>query len=277
MIEKDWLAKLFSLILLNVFFAVNVAQADPSLFMVEDVPIYAESMNLFDAKIEALDVATEDSFGVLLNRLLPRHLHWRVKNLSDKAFSSVDEVKIKDERMTAFTYSAKADISFRDKNVKKILNREGIFFVSKYSLPQLLIPVLFKDLRYSIWDDNDWEEIWGNIPNTFGLLQFKFMLGDLNDQANLDPLALTGDKLNFDYFASTLAKYGASEAVIVIGRHGKDKFEVTLKHLSQNASNVTTTVYDYSPSSQNYREFYQKVATESLWVLDSYYKNHNKF
>lgn len=275
MMEKSLLAKLFSITMLCIFMWGEEAAAQNEVFVMMDVPLYAESNNLFNAKTEAIDIGITESFKNLVRRVALTSQHWKIANIkADSIMSAVKDVTLKNERKTAFTYRGVADITFDERIVKGILSRAGFQYLTMYSPVQLVIPVLYKGGKFIIWEDEEWMSAWGNMPNTFGLLRLSYLMGDLSDEMMLDPKLATTAKL--PYFKAVMQKYNATEVIIAVGSYSGNKFNISLKHLS--ASDDKSKLFEYKFKSEvNLEEFYEGVAKDSLETMDTYFKQYDSF
>lgn len=273
--EKSLLAKLFSITLLCIFMCIGEARAQNGVFTINDVPLYAESNNLFNAETEALNRGVVESFKDLVRRISLVNQHWKIANIrTENIMPAVKDIKIRDERKTAFSYRAIADITFDERAIKSILGRAGFQFLTTYSPVMLVVPVLYKGKQAVIWEDEEWMSAWGNMPNTFGLLKLSYLMGDLSDEMLLDPKLVASAK--FAYFKNIMNKYNATELIIAVGSYSGNKFKVGLSHLSENDDKFKLLEYKFK-SEVNLEEFYEGVAKDVLQNMDTYFKLYDSF
>lgn len=271
MIEKNYLAKIF-LIIIFAALHYSYAHALTDVFAVRNQDIKSESVNLFDARLVAEEQGTKDSFEILLKRLLPKEDYHKINNLKDESYRTILDVVILDERMTAFDYSAKANFIFNKQKVKKVLNERGIFFNDKRMASSLVIPVLCEDNNCTIWDEDDWIDVWDNMPKYLGMLQLKYTMGDLDDETSINPALSI--KAKHEYFAKILKKYNASNVILVICNVNGDNFTIDIKCIDE--AKIDSYTFKLNANG-NRKQFYQTLADECLWKIDSYYKNYLRF
>ncbi len=297
MTEKTLLAKLFSLLLLHIFVYADDASAQNrdflklasgsmaaevesprksnEVFIITDIPLYAGSNNLFNAETEAVDRGIIESFQSLVHRVSLAHQDWKIKDIKlASIMSAIKDIKIRDERKTAFTYSATGDFTFDEHIVKSILSRAGFQYYTSYSPVFIVIPVVEKDGEFLIWEDDEWMSAWGNMPNIVGLLKLNYLLGDLSDEVLLDPKLVATAKL--PYFKKIMQKYNAQEILIVVGTYSGSKFKVMLRHLSDNNDKSKLIEHKFR-SEINLEEFYENIAKDTLQIMDTYYKKYDSF
>ncbi|MDF3048091.1 MAG: hypothetical protein K0R73_1209 [Candidatus Midichloriaceae bacterium] len=278
MIEKTVLAKIFSITLVFLWAQIALAQASNEqnkAFKVVDISIQADSNDLSNAEAEAVLKGTLDAFKTLLFRLCTNDQKWKIENAPIRnVFDFVKKTSIRDERKTAFRYMATMDVVFDEAAVKNFLGRNGFKYFISYSPVQLVIPIVKKDEKYMIWEDEKWMDSWGEMPNELGLLKLAYLMGDLGDTLILNPKAAAEAK--FPYFQKALEKYNAEEVVLIIGAYEGDKFKVTLQHLSSTDNGSKTMEYNVIPKS-NIEAFYQSVANDALQEIDNYFKSYDTF
>ncbi|MCE2992410.1 MAG: DUF2066 domain-containing protein [Candidatus Jidaibacter sp.] len=278
MIEKTTLAKIFSVTLFFLWAQIAVAQdstVQNEVFRVVDVRIKAESNDLENAESEAVRQGIQDAFKILLFRLCTDDQKWKIEHTNiSNVFNFVKQTTIRDERKTAFKYMATMDIVFDEGAVKNFLGKNGFKYFTMYSPVQLVIPILKKNEKYVIWEDEEWMSAWGEMPSELGLLKLVYLMGDLEDNLILTPKTAADAK--FPYFQKILQKYKAEEVILAIGFYADDKFKITLRHLSSIDDKSKTAEYKFK-SEVNTEEFYHNIAQNSLKEMDSYYKSYDSF
>lgn len=274
MTNKSLLAKIF-----YVLFAISIAQSalsyDPedNVFLVENISVYAESDDLDNAKIEAMNNGTKAALRILLERLLPMENDWKIGNIdTSNAADTVKSTHIVFERMTSTSYRATLDFVFDEKFVKRILNRMGIYYVDKYSPQTLVVPVLYDGKTYDIWGNDAWYEAWGEMPVRFGLMRFNYTIGDLPDTQLINPKKIFTSK--YSDAEAILKKYESDDLVVVLASIEKTKLNVAIRFLTKERDKTKHLSFPID-SSVNEQAFYKEIAMRVLEAADSFYKHYD--
>lgn len=274
MTNKSFLAKIF-----YALFAISIAHSalsydqEDNVFLVENVKIYAESDDLDNARIEAMNNGTKAALRILLERLLPMENYWKIDNLDiSNASDTVRSKHVTFERMTATSYRGTVDFLFDEKLVKRILNRMGIYYVDQFSPQTLVIPVLHDGKTYDVWGNDAWYEAWGEMPVRLGLMRFNYTIGDLSDTQLIDARKIFTSKYSDD--AAILKKYESEDMVLVLASIEKTKLNVAIRFLTKDRDKTKRLTFTID-SSVNEQDFYKEIALQVLEAADSFYKKYD--
>lgn len=262
------------LIIVALLAFINSTIAADDIFCVRDVDVYSESDTLDNAKREAVNKGTEEAFRLLLARLLPQETMWKVSTLKkNNAYDSVSEMKATFERMTSSSYMGKIDFCFNPQKIKTILNRMGIYYTASFSPQYLIIPILIDSKSVSIWENDEWFSAWEGMPESIGLSKFSYLLGDLQDEALIDPVSYT--KQDYKNLNKILKRYGAQEAYVVIVESDKLQYKITLQNVSKDGKKYDMLI-PANPAMNN-EAFFKDMNTQILLKIDSIYKCFDSF
>jgi len=269
---KFWFSILCLLCLCNVSAAVEESPVN-KVFIVENIETCKEANTLENAKREAMYSGAYQAFLVLFKRLLPSNNAWRLDDVSqDMATNALQETVIVDDRATARAYKVKANYIFDEQKVKKILNRLGFYYISKFSDDNLIIPVIIENDQYKIWDDEVWFDAFGDLPTEYGLVRLKGINGDLLDIGSIKPREI----YNWDIktLQPILNRYQSKNVIVVLGERKGSEFVAKVKIWDGDKQKETTFSMPYNfKISENI--FYQEVGCKVLQIVDDYYKSYN--
>ncbi len=259
--------------LVLIWFPAQATDLNP--FDVDGVEIYAESDSLDNARREAVNKGTQEAFVILLKRLIPSSMHWKIDNIKrDQIFDLVSDTKVIKERMTSKTYMATISVSFKPEEIRNILNKIGANYAGEYALSALVIPILNIDGNYQIWGDNEWAKAWGQMPLVIGLSKYSFAMGDLEDDADIDQLQVM--KEPFSHYKKILEKYHADQIIFVMTKELNTAFDTSVRIVSQD-DDVTLHSMQKFNSKTGDADLYKNFALNILTKIDDYYKGVNPF
>lgn len=258
-----------------VFFMPFVAHAaeSPDVYSVSKVKVYAESDSLDNARREALNQGIRDSFEIILKRVLPHSLHWKLDQIrQETAYDVMQEYKTSDERMTSNSYMATVDITFNGEEITKKLNLLGAKYATNYTGKFLVITNLTK--KFQPIKSEAWDKIWENAPDEFGLVRFTYPINDLEDFYVLSNL--NKDVISLQILAPLLKKYEATGAYFISsniksGQVDSEILEVTADGIEQ--LNFPYKMDDKLSDEDNYKHLMLTLYE----YLDEKYKGVNKF
>lgn len=267
--------KLFPSLFLGVLILCNSAIAETrDVFTGYGIEVYAESDNLDNAKQEGYNQAISNGYKQVIERLLPKASIWKANTLDKN--SAFDNVKIATpvkERMTAYTYLATFDVSFKADKIKNALNRLGVRYADKFDVAKIIIPILYEDGTADFWSDSDWRSAWLETPEIYGLSQFEVPLGDALDIEEID----TDLKSNqsFGKLKPILKRYESDGAVLIKAVKSQDKINVEVRILTDTEDTLKSI--SYKRKDENDVAFYKRIQADLLANLDDLYKGVDNF
>jgi hypothetical protein len=267
------LKQVLNILILLLYITPALASDDP--YLVENVEIYAESDSLDNAKRDAVNKGTIEAFDTLLKRLMPSSMHWKIDNIKkDQIFDLVKETKVVKERMTSKSYMATINLTFNNEGIKTILNRIGANYAEEYALTTLVIPILQKDEAYVVWGDNDWAKAWGEMPISLGLSKFSYAMGDLEDEADIDPLQVMKEPIT--KYKRIMQRYEADQIMFILAKELNTALDIKLRVVSLD-DDVTLHALQKVSKDSTTMNLYKNVAQSLLTKVDDYYKGVNPF
>lgn len=265
--------RILSFILIFFSFVFPALADDEDVFMVKDVKVYAESDTLDNARREALNNGIKTSFEVVLKRILPSSLHWKLDQIkSEKAYDTLKSYEAKNERMTSSSYMADVNIKFNEDEITKQLNFIGAKYAVKYSDKFLVIPNLMT--KYQPIMSEEWDSVWENAPDDFGLLRFTYSINDLEDFYILSNL--NKDTINIELLSPLFEKYDATAAILINANIKRETIEVEIVELKKTSVDQLKLSYEIDKEIGK-KENYKKLMLTIFELLDERYKGIDKF
>ena len=211
-------ATYFKSILFGLLFALIpfTAQAYDSIFVVDDVKVDVTADNSVMAQDQAFNQAQVQAFETLTERMVAEAQAQTVQPPDMLTISSlVKDYEVTDEQISAVRYIGTYTFRFRENAVKKFFSVSGLSFTETSSRPLLVLPILQRHGRNSLWsEDNVWMHEWGKSKLSGGLVPVEVPIGDLMDISDIDEdQALSYERRKLDRM---LERYDASEAAIMI-------------------------------------------------------------
>lgn len=243
------------------------AVAVESPFTIKDVVIYADGLDEVDAQAKAAGQAKKKGLSQLFQKLLASSQLLRIKNINMSKFDScLSDYNMSDKRITSTSYKASFQLLFDEQCIRKNLNRIGIYFTNTLSPASLLIPIFEYDKKLYIWDYQEPYIIYEQMPDSYGMSQFKYIQADLKDSTLLSP-EMSVKKLDAKKFSQIINRYSADEIVYL-------KFSESPQTLALSIIKETETdrseIYKESVKNEDssYNTFFEKIPV----ILDDYYK-----
>ncbi len=210
---------LFLLLSYPTLLLANLDNAEiNNVFLVENISVGRVDEDATKAREKAILKAQRDAFNSVLERM-------DMDSSNGILVSDVDigrvlkSMKIRSERITSNSYSAKISLEFNPEYFNFILNKYRITRYSPKFNSYLILPVIEKDGEFFIWDeDNLWIKAFSKKVKDYGnilLLEDDYMT---NSSIDLDDLK----SLKFKDFTELLDIYNVNNIVIVLSEY-KDK------------------------------------------------------
>lgn len=248
---------------------------DDDPFTVTNLNVFAESDSLDNARREAMNDGTKQAFEILMKRLMPTPMHWKIDNIKKTdIYDIVDTSQVLKERMTSRSYMGTVSVTFNKNEIKNILNRLGANYADKYGLKTLVIPILKSHNRYTLWGSNDWNDAWGEMPLTLGLSNFAYAMGDLKDLDEVSPETVMKNQVT--NYKTIMDRYEVDRILFIIADELHTVFDVKLRLLSFK-DDITLTSLEDKTVEMDGKEIYKHLATDLLTKMDDYYKGLNIF
>ncbi len=248
------------------------AEKKNPVFTIDNIKINGSSNNLYNAKVDAVNSGIITAYNALIERILMKKDVWKGRNIAFSEISaSLKNVTLAKERLTSTTYDAVATFDFDDEAIKRMLYSRGIFFINQFSDEYLVIPVLCNSFLCSTVNDGVWDDVWGLLPQQYGLLRLKYMLNDLSDESLVEY-----DKIiNYQYnqFYWVFKRYKVSQAIIICAILKEKVVDVTIKAVSEYDVTIFSNNYNISDY-ETLGDLYKKLSIDAVDEIDSFYKRN---
>ncbi|MEX1152620.1 DUF2066 domain-containing protein [Parvibaculum sp.] len=148
------------------------------------------------------------------------------------AQGAVRSFQVANERTSATRYIAELIVSFQPEAVRRLLRGANVPFGETQARPAVLLPVLRRDGRQILWDDdNQWRDAWTSLDLANAMTPLVLPLGDIAEINSVPAeLASSGDETAQAALAELAANYGAAEVVVAEATLANGRLEVTLAH-----------------------------------------------
>lgn len=209
--------RLSGIVLCAVFLLFSAtAQAETSLFVIDDVKMDITAQSASEAKKQAFEQAQTKAFETLVARMLTDDEIVQLPPAEPREVSLlIKDFEITDEKLSSVRYMATYKFRFKEKEVRQYFTNLGFGFSDLRSEPMLILPLYRKGFDTILWSyDNEWLRAWNRSGDINGLVPITVPIGDLDDVQDIgDDDALTYTK---EGMSKMLERYGAHEAVIAI-------------------------------------------------------------
>jgi Uncharacterized protein conserved in bacteria (DUF2066) len=122
--------------------AAGAARASDKVYTVANYPVEAVAQDAVAAKRKALADGQQAAFRSLLRRLMPVTTYAKAKQLASmQAVDLIDSFRVRSERNSPTQYIATYDFTFRAKEIRDLLRREGVPFTDEQAPVTVVIPV----------------------------------------------------------------------------------------------------------------------------------------
>lgn len=201
--------------------AVRAQSISPiDVFTVRNVAVDVTARTAAAARERALKDGQTRALLRLLERLVSRSALDRLPTI-DQATANflVRDFEVANEKTSSVRYLATLTYRFKRSEVRALLRREDIPFAETVSKPVLIVPVLRRDQRATLWQDpNPWRDAWADLQEREGLVPMIVPLGDLNDMADLTVgQAMGGDSARLSAIAD---RHGAADSMVAVADYG---------------------------------------------------------
>jgi hypothetical protein len=249
---KHIIAFSFLFIALALVLAVpeNAYASDSSLFVVEGVKVDVTADDAVSAQEQAFEQAQVRAFDILANRMVAET---DVSNMAtpDASIiaSMIKDYEVSNEQISDVRYVGEFTFRFDPKSLGNYFSISGVQYTDTKSKPLLVLPVLQKDGKTSIWGpDNLWMKGWASTQFGAALVPVEVPIGDLEDVADInDDNALRFERKSLDRL---LMRYNAREAAIMIAV--PDSVLATLQPEQKATGSMRISIYRTDRGSAEY-------------------------
>ncbi|MBX3491081.1 DUF2066 domain-containing protein [Parvibaculum sp.] len=146
------------------------------------------------------------------------------------AQGAVRGFQVANERTSATRYIAEMIVSFQPEAVRRMLRGANIPFGETQARPAVLLPVLRRDDRRILWDDdNPWRGAWASLDLVNAMTPLVLPLGDIAEINSVTPdVALSSDENTQAALSEMAANYGAADVVVAEAVLSGGRLDVTL-------------------------------------------------
>ncbi|MBX3494384.1 MAG: DUF2066 domain-containing protein [Parvibaculum sp.] len=146
------------------------------------------------------------------------------------AQGAVRGFQVANERTSATRYIAEMIVSFQPEAVRRMLRGANIPFGETQARPAVLLPILRRDDRRILWDDdNPWRGAWASLDLVNAMTPLVLPLGDIAEINSVTPdVALSSDENAQAALNEMAANYGAADVVVAEAVLSGGRLDVTL-------------------------------------------------
>jgi hypothetical protein len=149
------------------------------------------------------------------------------------AQNAVRGFQVASEKTSSTRYIAEMIVSFQPEAVRRLLRGAGIPFAETQARPTLLLPVLRRDGKLVLWEENNpWRDAWASLRPADELAPLILPIGEIMEMGEVPAETAVSDSEEAMTALSDLAAtYGASEVVVAVAALGADgTLQVNLTH-----------------------------------------------
>lgn len=149
------------------------------------------------------------------------------------AQNAVRGFQVASEKTSSTRYIAEMIVSFQPEAVRRLLRGAGIPFAETQARPALLLPVLRRDGKLVLWEENNpWRDAWASLRPADELAPLILPIGEIMEMSAVPAETAVSDSEEARTALSDLAAtYGASEVVVAVAALSADStLQVTLTH-----------------------------------------------
>ncbi len=202
----------------SVFAHPAAVRAEDPLFTVSGVRVDVTAESAVKARTEAFEKAQQDAFKALAERLLPEEDAQSFEPPASTTISPmVRDFEITGEQLSRVQYIGTYTFRFKENAIRNYFSDKNVSFTSVRSKPVLILPFYQVGTQTTLWGErNPWLAAWGRTDTRQGLVPVQVPIGDIADVGDMgDSQALT---YNANSLHSMVSRYGAGEAIILIGK-----------------------------------------------------------
>jgi hypothetical protein len=204
---------------LLAFAGPALAQADLSLYRVENVTSVMTAPSAATARDEAIVEAQHQALTELVARL---GAEGAAEGVTDESLGAlVQAFEVQKEHASPGRYVGTFTVQFRPSAVRALLDKRGMDYTEAQSSPIVVLPVFISGGREILWEERTpWLEAWEEVSKKTGLVPLAVPSGELSDIALISTReALDGD---VGRLQAVIRKYQAGGVVVVVLRAEPD-------------------------------------------------------
>lgn len=267
----------------SAFAHPNSARAEDPLFTVSGVRVDVTAESAVKARTEAFEKAQQDAFKMLAERLLPEE---DAKVFTPPASTTISpmvrDFEITGEQLSRVQYIGTYTFRFKENAIRSFFADKNVSFTSVRSKPVLILPFYQIGTKTALWgDSNPWLNAWGRTDTRQGLVPVQVPIGDIADVKDMnDTQALT---YNADSLHNMVARYGAGEAIILIGQprwHGTaaagtdpDSMDIMIYRTDLGAPTFVKTISVTAGDKRDSETLYDTAVRQTRQAFQSDWKN----
>jgi hypothetical protein len=205
--------------------AVSAQSVGETLFTAAGVSVDATAADDLTAKKIGILGAQRRALKRILERLTLRDDYDRLPELGDDELAQViRDFSVEGEKFGGGRYLATLTIRFKPRELRRLLQNEGISFAETVSRPAVVLPIYAVGGATLLWEDpNPWFAAWARRPSGDGLISTIVPLGDLSDVLEINAeQALRGDSTRLASIASKYGAFGAHVAMAALSISPRD-------------------------------------------------------
>lgn len=214
----------FRTVLLFIFVLIlpwAPSYGNDALFTVEGVDVDITSDSAARARQQAVSVAQDKAFKVLVSRLLSeRDVEMFQWPDNDIISTFVRDFEITQEQLSTVRYVAQFTFRFKSKDVKDYLRWQGLSYTDMGSAPVLVLPFYQNGDQTVLWQEpNPWMQAWRSSKSTSkSLVPTVVPLGDLEDVSAISDNEY--EDYNPENLKTIVGRYGTGEAIVMLAVPG---------------------------------------------------------
>jgi len=272
---------LIFLVFLVAMLAVPGSAVASEVFTVRGIKVDVTAETAAKARTKALAEGDRIAFTKLIERLTMRIDRELLPEFTAQEISSyIRDFEVADEKNSQVRYLASLNYTFKDADVRGLLQDHQIPFAETMSKPALVVPVYRKAGVHLLWEeDNAWRDAWDALPVSTGLVPMLLPLGDLADLATIQAeQALNGDMKRL---GALTKRYGATDSLIVEGAFaispetGLPQMEVIMTRYGSSQSAQTMLLSFAAQGEETETGLLQRAAFEVAAQIEDHWKRDN--
>lgn len=224
------------------------------LFTVEDITVGGTGATAKEARATAMQEGEKKALGKLFRRITPALVHHALPQLeSEEIASLVQEVEVKEEKITSNHYKATLNITFNQDLVRRTLQEAGIAYTDEKSEPLVVLPVLYDNGQMLTWDQpNAWLESWRTMAASGGFVPLIIPDKQASDFADIAVEKLLSEDYTIEgdvAMQEVLRRHGAQKLLLAEARYSLNPMtqnvflQVYLTSISKNGIEKKTRTF----------------------------------
>lgn len=260
---------LICLFIIAINSCARAEDIDENIFAIKNMGVQKESDTFYNAKTSAIQQGLSSGINQVLYTVIPYNFYGQLKEISiEDPNLYVEDFQVYNEDIGKNTYKAKLDVKYKASAIKSLLDNNNIPYKFQLAPRILLVPILIKNNKISLWQNNSWDKAWDKAPSQLGLTKINLAMGDLEDNQVVN--VKNAHDLNYNQIQSLLQKYNSDIAAILTCNEDLSGYSISLRLLTPTGEENKYMYYKAKRS-------YTPIITDILLKLDAEWKGEKTF